>query len=531
MVLLGLDMSKETFDNGITGDSTSLLFSIIESIPNMIFLKNAEDLRIEYINRAGEILLGVNRSELLGKSDYDLFPKEQADFFTDYDRKVLHQYDFVDIAEESIDTKFGTKYLHTKKITLRDGVGKPIYLLGISEDITERKIADEKLLFQAKIINQIHDSVVSTDMDSIITSWNKGAERLHGYKAEEVIGRHASMLFAKGNYDEPSREMHEKLMEKGDHETELRLARKNGEEFDGHLSLSLLYDNKNQPIGKIGFCLDITERKLLEAELDSYRDLLESLVEERTADLAAARDEAERANRAKSRFLSKMSHELRTPLNAILGFAQMLQLDGQKLEATQQENIDEILEAGHHLLMLINDVLDLSKIESGNLRLNIQSISVNEMMHQCIPLIKKDAKQNEITINDKISGNDYWVSADFTKLKQVLVNLLSNAIKYNKKGGVVTLDAKPKNDSRLVITIEDTGCGLSGGEIGDLFTPFNRLNTQSNIEGTGIGLVIAKEIVVAMGGQMGVESRVDVGSKFWIELDMLKSRRKLAENT
>jgi len=519
VAVIGFEYRKLNMERGHT---SRLIDAIIENIPSIIFMKGAADLRFEYFNRAAEELIGIKRSELLGRNDYDFFPKEQADFFIAKDRMVLDHVGVIDIPEEPITTPKGTRYLHTKKVALRDENGKPQYLIGVSEDITERKLTEEKLRFQAKIIDQIHDSVVSTDLDGIVNSWNKGAERLHGYKEEEMLGQSILLLVPLEKREGLINAVINPLLEKGEYEVEETLLHKNGTRFIGHLSFSMLFDSEKNPVGIIGFCIDITERKLLESELDSYRDLLESQVIERTAALVAARDEAERANQAKSQFLSKMSHELRTPLNAILGFAQMMELEGGSFNNEQRENVEEILQAGRHLLNLINDVLDLSKIESGKFEISIETVSVSELLHQCIPLVSREADIRSVRINDRVSENDYYVKADFSRLKQVLLNLLSNAIKYNKMGGEVFLGSFITDTGRFRLIIRDTGRGLSEIEIEKLFRPFSRLNGTSNIEGTGIGLVITKEIVVAMGGLLGVESVVGEGSSFWIELDYVK---------
>jgi len=214
---------------------------------------------------------------------------------------------------------------------------------------------------------------------------------------------------------------------------------------------------------------------------------------------------------------------LRTPLNAILGFAQILELEESNFNENQKNSVKEILDAGRHLLSLINEVLDLSKIESGKFELTREVVSISELMQQCMPLVKRDATKNSISITSEVCDTDYLVWGDSIRLKQVLLNLLSNAIKYNRKGGEVYIEARPSETNRLVIFITDTGVGLTENEIQALFTPFHRLGNSAEIEGTGIGLVIVKEIVEAMGGVLGVESAVGKGSSFWIELEMVDS--------
>lgn len=267
--------------------------------------------------------------------------------------------------------------------------------------------------------------------------------------------------------------------------------------------------------GMVGTLLDVSERVAAERELQRHRDELERLVEERTHELIAAREKSEQASRAKGDFLSSMSHELRTPMNAILGFAQLLQLDRQ-LDARSAGFVQEILRAGQHLLQLINEVLDLARIESGKLSLSPEPLPLAEPVAEARALVTPLAQQRQVALN--VAALDgLVVRADRLRLKQVLLNLLSNAVKYNRPGGAVYVDAQEQDLFHVRLRVRDTGIGIAPQHMKELFQPFSRISGVA-AEGTGIGLSISQRLVAMMGGRIGVESKPGVGSEFWIEL-------------
>ncbi len=243
------------------------------------------------------------------------------------------------------------------------------------------------------------------------------------------------------------------------------------------------------------------------------------IIERKTAELAldTAKHQAEAANRSKSVFLSSMSHELRTPLNAVLGFGQLLEMES-NLNDEQRDYVNEIMQAGYHLLELINDVLDLSKIESDNIDFSIEAVDCADLVKSCIPLVHSLAAKLSVTIETDGLAN-LILRADRIRLKQVMLNLITNAIKYNRPNGRVWLHAMEGKKGRKRLAISDTGLGIPADKLPMLFQPFNRLGAETGtIEGTGIGLVISRRIVEMMGGEMGVESDLGKGSTFWIEL-------------
>ena len=253
---------------------------------------------------------------------------------------------------------------------------------------------------------------------------------------------------------------------------------------------------------------------------------LESMVRERTQELSEARDNALAASRAKSEFLSSMSHELRTPLNAVIGFSQLLETSD-NLDHDDIENTHEINKAGNHLLTLINEILDLARIESGNLKIELEAVDLYELISETESLLQSLLEKHNISLDVKLDC-EKPVLADHTRLKQVLLNLMSNAIKYNKPQGSVTLQVSCNdNQSSIFFSVSDTGHGIAAEQLQTLFEPFNRLGKENgSIEGTGIGLTITYHIVKMMRSSLHVESTVDEGSRFWFELPVAEEDDK-----
>jgi PAS domain S-box-containing protein len=279
-----------------------------------------------------------------------------------------------------------------------------------------------------------------------------------------------------------------------------RLIRKDGNTVWVQSTVSLLRDLQGRPRRIVAAVEDITEHlRLGEAE--------------------SAREAAEASNQAKSVFLSRMSHELRTPLNAMLGFAQLLELDTRhRLPDSQRGWVAQIQKAGWHLLDMINDVMDLSRIESGNLRLQEQTLDLFELLAGTLPLIEADAKRRGLTITHDISPEAGRVLGDATRVKQILTNLLTNAVKYNVDGGRIHIASRQRS-GMVDVAVTDTGMGLSPEQMAELFQPFNRLGRdRSNIEGTGIGLVISQRLAEWMGGSLRAHSTLGQGSTFTMSL-------------
>ena len=273
---------------------------------------------------------------------------------------------------------------------------------------------------------------------------------------------------------------------------------------------SMRQDELTQAAGRLNEQLraEITERRRVESELNEAIAV------------------AEKANLAKSDFLSSVSHELRTPLNAILGFAQLMESGSPPPTTSQKRSIEQILKAGWYLLELINEILDLALIESGKLSLSLEPISLTEVVRECQVMIGPQAQKSGIRLVFPQVEVPYFVNADRTRVKQVFINLLSNAIKYNKAGGAVDVAYTASTPGRIRIRVRDTGEGLTPEKMAHLFKPFNRLGKETGVEeGTGIGLMVSKQLVELMGGVIGVESTVGEGSVFWFELNVTEEPR------
>jgi signal transduction histidine kinase/ActR/RegA family two-component response regulator len=384
---------------------------------------------------------------------------------------------------------------------------------------------------QDAIFNSPYFSCIATDAQGVIQIFNVGAERMLGYTAAdvinkitpagisdplEVIARAAALTEEFGVPIAPGFEALVYKASRGIEDSyELTYVRDDGSRLPAVVSVTALRDPNGNAIGYLLIGTDNTVRKQAEQE----REELNLRLRENAAELESARAAAEKSNLAKSQFLSSMSHELRTPLNAVLGYAQLMASDSSPPTPSQQRSLDQILKGGWFLLRLINEILDLSMIESGRMAMSQEAMALADVIKDCQAMISPQAQARGITLNFPSLNQPFYVHADLTRVKQAVVNLLSNAIKYNRTGGSVTIECAMQGTKRVRLSVRDTGCGLSEEQLAQLFQPFNRLGQENGgEEGTGIGLVVTKQLVELMGGVVGVESEVGVGTLFWIEL-------------
>jgi len=384
-------------------------------------------------------------------------------------------------------------------------IGAVLVFRDVTGEYAAQKALRDQQFYTRSLIESNIDAIVTTDPSGNITDLNHQMEVITGYSHDELVGTPFKNHFTDPAQAEAA--IKQVLMESKVTDFELTVRAKDAQQTMVSYNATNFYDQDGILQGLFFAARDVTER-----------NRVDKVLQENTVELEKAKAIAEKANLAKSDFLSSMSHELRSPLNAILGFSQLMDSDSPPPTPAQKESISQILHAGWYLLELINEILDLAVVESGRLSLSLEPVSLPDVMIECQAMIEPQASKRGINMTFPKFEEACYIRADHTRVKQVLINLLSNAIKYNKVGGSVSVDCVATTTGGIRISVKDTGAGLTPENIAQLFQPFNRLGQESGgEEGTGIGLVVSKRLVELMQGSIGVESTVGVGSVFWIE--------------
>lgn len=371
------------------------------------------------------------------------------------------------------------------------------------------------------ITDSAQDAIIKMDARGMITFWNPAAERILGYSPAEALGQNLHALLVPERFRAAHAAAFPEFQRSGrgaavGKTIELAARRKDGEEIAVELSLSAVFEKDEWHA--VGIVRDITAKKRIAEELDDHRNHLEDLVTQRTAELAQAQQQAEAANQAKSAFLANMSHEIRTPMNAILGLTHLLQRDG--VTSRQGEWLAQVRAAGGHLLSLINDILDLSKVEAGKLELTLDDFHLAEVLDHVASLIRPSAKAKGLRVEVDDDAVPRWLRGDAQRVRQCLLNLAGNAVKFTERGRIslcaTLLDEGPEG-LQVRFEVKDTGIGVTREQIGHLFQVFQQADgsTTRKYGGTGLGLALTRNLAQMMGGEAGVESTPGAGSTFW----------------
>ncbi|MDT8316805.1 MAG: ATP-binding protein [bacterium] len=379
------------------------------------------------------------------------------------------------------------------------------FLINISKVVSETMLSSERFMIEREVqklsqaVIQSPASVVITDPDGNIEFVNPTFTYVTGYSEEEAIGQNPRILKSGRHNDAFYEDMWKAISSGKTWKGEICNKNKEGGLYWESVSISPIVNAKGEVVNFVAVKQDVTE-------------------------LNRAKEEAEQATRAKSDFLANMSHELRTPLNAILGFSEMLATEmAGELNDIQKEYLNDVYESGNHLLLLINDILDLSKVESGNMELDLSKVEINSLIARCLVFFKEKALNKNLTITTDIKGDGDEILADELKLKQVLINLIGNAVKFTNDNGRITVYAQ-KSDKGIKITIEDSGIGIDKKDMNRLFEPFQQLENvyTKKVQGTGLGLALSKRMIEMHGGTLTVKSVLGKGSSFTITIPAIK---------
>ena len=428
-------------------------------------------------------------------------------------RPEPHKFEYRLIARDG-----STVWLHTT-LTMVEEDGKPRWLRGIMLDITERKQSEEMLSKLSLAVEQSPESIVITNVNATIEYVNESFTRTTGYERDEVIGKNPRILHSGRTPPESYEEMWGNLSQGKPWKGEFFNRRKNGDEYVEFAIVTPIRQADGSVTHYVAVKEDITEKQRVARELDEHRHNLENLVARRTAQLDEAREKAEAANVAKSAFLANMSHEIRTPMNAIVGLTYILRRT--QPSAEQADKLSKISEAAEHLLSIINDILDLSKIEAGKLALEQTDFSLRAILDHTCSLIAEQARAKGVAVRVDCEGVPDWLRGDPTRLRQALLNYAGNAIKFTQRGEIV-LRARSLGDDengvRIRFEVQDTGIGIPAEQLTGLFQAFVQADTSTTRKygGTGLGLAISRRLAAMMDGEAGAESVVGQGSTFWL---------------
>ena len=465
--------------------------------------------------------------EMIGKHDRDVFPPDTAGIYEEEEVSVFSEgRPLLNKIDPYYDTAGRMRYVQTNKWPLFDVTGRTVGIFGISRDITENKTAEEQLRKLSLAVEQSPESIIITNIDAEIEYVNETFVNKTGYSREEAIGKNPRILHSGKTPAETYAAMWEALAQGQSWKGEFSNRRKDGSEYIEFAVITPIHQADGSITHYVAVKEDITEKKRLGEELDKHRHHLESLVEQRTAEVTRAKQQAEAANIAKSSFLANMSHEIRTPMNGILGMANILRREG--VTSKQAKRLDTIDASAQHLLSVINDILDLSKIEAGKLTLEEVPVIVSSLLANVSSILSERVKAQGIHLLIETEHLPHNLVGDPTRLQQAVLNYATNAVKFTETGTVTLRARKQEETAEDVVVrfeVQDTGIGIAPEAMSRLFSSFEQADNSMNRKygGTGLGLAITKRLAELMGGEVGADSTPGVGSTFWLTVTLTKS--------
>lgn len=525
-------MDNQTNDNSYKKNYNDLQIykTALDNANDIIILFSSEG-NILKVNKKAIDSYGYDKEELLSKNIFELRNREKLDF-------VNTQFEKAKFGEAEFETrhyrKDGSSFtVEVKSIGIE--INNDRFVLSIIRDITNRIKNEEEARELASLVENTEDAIIGKNLKGIITSWNKGAEKIYGYKKEETIGKHISIIIPEEKVDDFYQIM--KKIKNGDKVKGFESIRKkkDGKIIDVSITVSPIYDLEGNLIGASNITRDITDNKKIEKELRDKYEEISALYEELMAteeelrtnyqELEKAKEEADKANKAKSEFLANMSHEIRTPMNGIIGLIDLIELT--KLNNHQKEYLDMLRYSSRLLLGILNSVLDISKIESGKFELNLKPFNLKKTLDRI-------TKELSIACNNKSLEVFYYIDpyisfdliGDEIRLNQVLINLINNAIKFTEKGQIIfkvkKLDSS-NNKLTLEFSVQDTGIGIKEEFKNDIFKKFVQqdMTYTKKYDGTGLGLAISRDIAKLMNGDIWFDSVENKGSTFYFTAEFL----------
>lgn len=512
------DITERLASEKALKESEARLRTLINTMPDLVWLKDPDGYYLD-CNRKVERMFGAGEREVIGKTDYDFVSKEVADFFREHDLRAVaagkpcRNEEVVTYADDG-----HVEELETIKVPIYSLENELVGVLGIARDITQRKHEQMELRKLALVVEQSPESIVITNAKAEIEYVNEAFVVSSGYSRDDVLGKNPRLLGSGLTPPETFHDMWKTLRSGQSWKGELLNVKKDGSPFTEHVIITPIVSEDGNLTNYVAIKEDVTEKKKLAEELDEHRHHLEGLVHLRTLELAEASQRAEAANQAKSAFLANMSHEIRTPMNAIIGLTHLMQRGHTTQE--QANCLRKIDTASNHLLSILNDILDLSKIEAGKMPIEKTDFHLDMIFDHIESMLREELSRKGLRLYIDQNAVPHWLRGDPTRIRQALLNYAVNAVKFTEEGCIYLRSVKlVKEEGRLLVRfeVEDTGIGIAPDILAGLFDAFEQGDPSTTREygGSGLGLAITRRLANLMGGEVGVESKLGQGSKFW----------------